>query len=499
VAPAVLAVFLQIHQLTLHDALKGATFTADGTNLGSALLLSSGRLPYDNFVLAQPPGMSILMLPFAWGAHAASTNGALSGARILTAIVAVLNVLLVGLVTRHRGFAGSILAGVAFALYPFAFHATASALLEPYLLFFCLLGLVLAFPNGELADGGRLIVAGAVLGFAITIKPWAVIPAVAVLICASVRWRSCLKRFAGGLLGGVIVPFLFFLVAAPGAFWHDVVVAELRSSATGKAASGGARLAQLFGLGAPIGIANGRLAAIAIVIVLGAGALILTIARLKLSLTLDWVIIGTAGALIAVAFIPSSVPLGYGYFVAGFVAVVAGMIVGNLLSLISALRLGEGVSVTAAAGGSVLCVAIAVGLIALAVPKETRYERTWFLHNGINPALAVDRVVPTGVCALSDDPSVLIVADRLLGQPSGCPDVVDPAGVARAAGSGVHERAALTATWEQWMNESPFVLLNTRTGGIPWTPALRAYFRRHFALASRGTVDIYTAKSSALP
>jgi len=499
VAPAVLAIFLQIHQLTLHDALKGATFTGDGTNLGSALLLSSGRLPYDNFVLAQPPGMSILMIPFAWGAHAASTNGALSGARILTAVVSVLNVLLVGLVTRHRGFAGSILAGVAFAIYPFAFHATASVLLEPYLLFFCLVGLVLAFPDGELASGGRLIAAGVLLGYAITIKPWAVIPAAAVLVCASLRWREALKRFGFGLLGGVVVPCLFFFVAAPGPFWHDVVVAELNGGSATNAASGGARLAELFGFGAPIGIVDGRLAAIAVLIVLGAGAIILTLARLQLSLMLDWVILGTAGALIIVAFIPRSVPLGYGYFVAGFVAVVFGMVVGNLLSLLSALPLGEGVSVTAAGGGSVICVAIGVGLIALAVPKETRYEQSWFLHNGINPAVAIDRVVPTGVCALSDDPSVLIVADRLLGQPSGCPDVVDPAGVVRAAGTGVGASAALTTTWEQWMNESPFVLLNTRTGGIPWTPQLRRYFEHNFALASRGTVDIYTAKNSSLP
>jgi len=495
----VLAIFHDVHQLTLHYALKGATFTADGTNVGSALLLTAGHLPYDNFVLTQPPGMTILMLPFAWAAHATSTNGAFSAARIVTAVVSVLDVLLVGFVARHRGFAGSIVAGVAFTIYPFAFQSTASAFLEPYLVFFCLAGLLLAFRGGELADGGRLVTAGVLFGYAITIKPWAIVPAAAVMFCASLRWREALGRFAAGVAGGIVVPCIIFFLAAPGAFWRNVVVAELGGGSTVAAPSGGSRLAQLLGLGAPVGISNGRGLAIVVTIVLAVLVVVLTITRIQLILTLDWVVLFTTFVLIVIAFIPSGIPAGYGYFVAAWVAIVVGMVVGNILSLVSALPIGEGVGVTAAAGGGLLFVAIAIGLIAFAVPKEANYERGWFDRNGIDPTPAVDRVVPSGACVLSNDPSVLIVSGRLLGQPAGCPIVIDPAGVTRLAGSSPADRQALATSWEQWMNGAHFVILNPRTGGIPFNHGLSSYFSHNFALAEQSSVDVYASKVAALP
>lgn len=493
-APMVLAIFLDAHQLTLHNALKGATFTADGTNLGSALLLSAGRLPYNNFVLTQPPGMSILMLPFAWAAHAASSNGTFTAARIVTAVFAVADVLLVGLVARQRGFAGSIIAGATFALYPFAFHATASAFLEPYLLFFCLFGLYLAFPNGELAEGRRLVTAGVLLGFAITIKPWAVVPAAAVLICSGVRWKEVFARFGAGVLGGVVVPCLFFFVAAPGPFWHDVVVAELGGGTSASAAPSAAnRLATLLGIGPPIGIHDGRGLAVGITVVLVLATGLLTLARLKLSLMLDWAIIGTTVVLFIIAFIPHSIPVTYGYFVAAFVAVVLGIAVGNLLSLISSI--GTGVGVSAAAGGSIVLVAVAVGLIALVAPKETHYEHAYFAAHGLDPMAHVDSAVPQGLCAISNDPTVLIVSDRLLGQPSSCPAIIDPAGILQASGlSGKAAQAFLVTTWEQAMNSSRYLVINTDASSTPWAPQLNRFIRRNFTLASHGRVEIYSAK-----
>ncbi|MGH9303956.1 MAG: hypothetical protein ACRDZ5_06010, partial [Acidimicrobiales bacterium] len=188
--PLVLGIFLLAHQLTLHEVITGVTFQSDGTNLGSALALTNGQLPYDNFALAQPPGMTILMLPFAGIAHAFSSAVAFGAARVVTALVAAADVFLVAFIARQHGIASSAIAGVLFALYPFAFFATGSALFPPYLLFGCLVGVLLAFDEGEFATGARLVVAGLFFGYAVVIKPWAIVPAIVLLGCALVAKRA---------------------------------------------------------------------------------------------------------------------------------------------------------------------------------------------------------------------------------------------------------------------------------------------------------------------
>ena len=62
-------------------------------------------------------------------------------------------------------------------MFPMAVAADKTLMLEPYLLLFCLLGMVTLFKGDELAGGRRLLAAGVVLGFACTLKLWAVLPA----------------------------------------------------------------------------------------------------------------------------------------------------------------------------------------------------------------------------------------------------------------------------------------------------------------------------------
>ncbi|HKH87289.1 MAG TPA: glycosyltransferase 87 family protein, partial [Acidimicrobiales bacterium] len=307
IPPAVLGVFLLVHQLTLHDALGGVTFQRAGTNLASAIALSRGQLPYHDFVLTQPPGMSILLLPFAWLSHGGNAASAMSSARVVTALVSILDIFLVGLTARRHGIASSFIAGVLFATFPFSFFSTASFMLEPYLVLFCLLAYWAAFQQGELVGGGRLILAGALIGFAISIKPWAIVPAIVLLICATAQWRQALARVIGGLVMGVGVPCILFFAAAPGAFWTDVVKSELGGGGHTNGSLNN-RLGELLGLGAPLGLTNPGGLAVAIAVAIALLVVIAAVSRASMATTQDWAILGTAIGLVAIGLLASHIP-----------------------------------------------------------------------------------------------------------------------------------------------------------------------------------------------
>ena len=60
-----LAIGLRLYQLTRPQYLLGVTEYDDGTDFGSAILLVHGYLPYRDFIIVQPPGITLLMAPVA--------------------------------------------------------------------------------------------------------------------------------------------------------------------------------------------------------------------------------------------------------------------------------------------------------------------------------------------------------------------------------------------------------------------------------------------------
>lgn len=494
--PTVLGIFLIIHELTLHDVLGGVTLQQGGVNFASAVALSKGQLPYDNFILTEPPGMSILLLPFAWAAH---TNGttALDAARGLTAVVAVIDVFLVAYIARFHGIASTIIAGVLFATFPNAFYATASVMLEPYLLLFCLLAFQAAFKEGQLASGGRLVLAGALVGIAVAIKPWAIVPAIALLVCAGLNWRRALGRVLGGLVIGVGVPCIMFLLASPGAFLRDVVGAEL---STGRGAAGSTglqpRIAEILGLGSPLGISHPDGLALGIGILLVVVILVATVSRASTATMLDWALLATAVALVAVAVVPQQLPPAYTYFFAGFGAIVVGNSVGSLLSVISSISVGSGdVTSTVASGMTIVCVAAMVAVVSVGVPKETDFWRSYFLQHGTNPSAVIDALVPKGACVVSNNPEALIVADRFANLPSFCPYVVDPGGIRTVAGSA----AASNALWKELLSQARYLVIAPGRDEPLASTQLQRFVSARFSILHDASYQIYLNNSTATP
>ncbi|MBV9838359.1 MAG: DUF2029 domain-containing protein, partial [Solirubrobacterales bacterium] len=220
---------LRLYQLARPGYLFGVTDYDDGVDFGSAVRLVSGAVPYRDFALVQPPGITVLMAPVALLAKASGTQTAFAVARILTACAGAASVLLGGLLVRHRGLLATTVACGVLAVFPAGIVAAHTVLLEPWLVFFCLLGALAAFDRDQLATRtSRLFWGGAAFGVAGAIKVWAIFP---VLVILALCWRLRGRRAASVYLGGVVAAsglvVLPFVALAPTAFYHSVIVAQL--------------------------------------------------------------------------------------------------------------------------------------------------------------------------------------------------------------------------------------------------------------------------------
>src|SRR5262249_53990622 len=64
---------LRLYQLSRPGYLLGIIEYDDGTDFGSAVRLINGALPYRDFIMVQPPGITLLMAPVALATKAAGT------------------------------------------------------------------------------------------------------------------------------------------------------------------------------------------------------------------------------------------------------------------------------------------------------------------------------------------------------------------------------------------------------------------------------------------
>ena len=235
---ALLGLGLRIFQLTRPGYLAGFTQYDDGVYIGNALRLVDGVIPYRDFAMVQPPGSMLLMVPAALGGKAFGSVWALGASRVLTVAADTANVVLVGLLVRHRGPLAAGLASGIYAVYPAVLTASASLFLEPWLNLFCLLGAVLVFDRDQIRGAGSragsaMFWAGACFGFGAAIKIWAAVPAlVAWVLC--VLARRAQLRFPAGFVAGIAVPCVPFLILAPSGFGRTVFLSELVQATHGR-------------------------------------------------------------------------------------------------------------------------------------------------------------------------------------------------------------------------------------------------------------------------
>jgi 4-amino-4-deoxy-L-arabinose transferase-like glycosyltransferase len=203
----------------------------DGVYVAVATRLVHGVLPYRDFVYLHPPGMAYLMAPSAAIGIVGGSDWSLIIARIVTVIVTAANAVLVALLVRPLGKAAMAVSGFALALWPYAVFVDGKIELEPYLVFFALLGAVFLFSDKEQTTR-RLFGGGFLLGSAFVVKVWGALPIAAALLVWLPQWRSRARPIVAGMVSSILGLCLPFLVVAPRAFAHDVILAQLHRQNT---------------------------------------------------------------------------------------------------------------------------------------------------------------------------------------------------------------------------------------------------------------------------
>lgn len=504
-----LGAFLRFYQLTRPGYLLGAGGYDDGVDFGNALRLVSGVIPYRDFVSVQPPGMTVLIAPVAALAKVTGTAWGLGIARLLTAGADTACVALLGLIVRHRGLAAAGVASGIYAIYPDALIAARTFMLEPWLNLFCLIGLLLVLgnpgpgparneggsfpsprsgpgsfrsPQNAMAEGWRLALGGAVFGFAVAVKLWAVAPLALLILLAARDWRR-LATLSAGAVAGLAIPVLPFLVLAPGTMMRDVVISQYVRSGLQHAAPL-PRLTDLTGItallpGAPAGLT------IAVLIVAGAAIAAGYIAARRLPADADrpasrqamldlYALLGLLVVLVMLLWSTSYHPH-YGAFAGPFIALAVALPIGMLFPV--------------APSGDRMVPALVVGLVAAVAVLSAgtrQFARETSLHGPADLAAQADRQIPSGACVFTNDVSFTIGANRFFSAAPGCPVMIDSFGTLLAMTDGHwaspsrQQVDAVNALVRSSLSRASYAWIEP--GQIDWTRELRGYFDGNFRL-----------------
>ena len=205
----------------------------DGVYYAAARLLLDSYLPYSDFSIVHPPGVSLVLLPAAvFGYLLGDPIGMVAG-RVEMQLVVALNIVLVyrlaallpgDPVTRSRR---ALVAAALYAVMPNAIVAGQTILLEPLATCASLTAVWFLLRHDQptrfdLVTCGMFLVAG------VSLKLFAL--AYVVVVVGYLLWTrrpGWLLPLAGGGLLAMAVVIAPFVVSAPARAWHDVVVTQL--------------------------------------------------------------------------------------------------------------------------------------------------------------------------------------------------------------------------------------------------------------------------------
>jgi hypothetical protein len=496
--PVGVALAICVYQLTLPDVLFGIhSFSGigydDGVYLGAAVRFVNGVLPYRDFVFLQPPGSVLLFSPIALVGRIVGTRDALAIARCLTLGVTALNVLLVTRLLRSRGPVAMLTAGLALACFPIAVAADHSLLLEPYLVLFLLLGVLLLFKDGSFASPPRVIAAGVALGFAGAIKIWAVAIVIAALLVCLPRSKKVAMRLVLGVALGFVLPSIAFFAAAPSRFVHDVVVAQLSRGTSGlDGLSILQRVSQISGVTGIPGVTPTT--GLALAIALGFSAFVVVVfgldyRRLK---RLDAFLLVASIMALAEMFSSPEFYDHYAYFPAAFLVLLlgAGAEHTSVLLVRLARALPSNRRRSLRKGIQALPAVVAIVVAAVVIPETVSYART-YLAPSSDTALIIDQTIPAGACVVSDEAILLVDANRFESSDPDCPVLVDPFGMWIAYDKGQPPPVAppfpadFVSVWKGAMSRASWVVLSIpESDYIPWSPSLLSWFNKNFVFVT---------------
>ncbi len=484
---------LRGYQLSLPGHLFGITEYDDGVYFGAALRLIGGFVPYKDYVLVQPPGIAVLLSPIALLAKAIGTANGLAVARVFTVAVAGANVALVGLLVRSRGKTAITVACGVMAVYPQGIASSQTVLLEPYLNFFCLLALVFCFRSFHFRGSrSAIFVGGIFFGVAGSVKAWAIIPVVVVVILAFVESRASGIGNPFTLILGTGTGFAAFtspfIALAPREFFHQVVAVQL-SRVPGQRVGIETRLSDLTGAG-PLVWLFGHLSLV--VVVLSLTLVLLFVAALMRVIWRGTTLSVFAVATTALVFLALMWPNDFYYHYAAFEAPFLALTLAVAVSSSAGDRWGE-----LRDGRESVAFPVAAAMLSLFVVLQVAYESV--APAAPLPEKMADLVIPKGACVVSDQVSLLIASNRFYSTSADCPRLLDPFGTAlslsggRTVDGGAAQTAGVVSYWLSALNRAQYLWLTPQNARrVPWTAVTRSYFNGHFKSVSASGSELGT-------
>lgn len=188
-----------------------------------------GWRPYSGFLLLHPPGIMLLLSPFAALGSVTSDSTGMAVARFAVILLGTLNAILVTWIARRFGLVAAVAGGFFYALWAPVVVLENQTRLEPFgntCVLLALLGLLRR--RAQPVSGRVQVLAGAALGAGATVKIWGVLPLLVVLgwQLLDCGWRSVLKVAAGAVAAVTAICLPFFLMA-PDAMFRMVVTDQL--------------------------------------------------------------------------------------------------------------------------------------------------------------------------------------------------------------------------------------------------------------------------------
>jgi alpha-1,2-mannosyltransferase len=493
-----LALGLRFYQLSRPGYLLGVNEYDDGNYFGSAVRLINGSLPYRDFLIVQPPGITLLMIPAALISKATGTAWGMGIGRILTVLAGAAGVTLAGLLVRHRGVLATIIVCGISAVYPDSIQAAKTVLVEPWLVLFCLIGALALFERDHLTRSGRRIFwGGAAIGFGGAVEPWAIFPVIVLALLFILPphlsgWTRRLGLYVGGVAAGFFIPVLPFAALAPRKFYEATIVAQIGGRAGATRVALWPRLQDMTGLSDLTHPTHGIDSVAAILIagfVLGGLGLGILLTR-RLPPALDLFAVGSAALVVAAFLWAVQFHYHFGAFLAPFLAMAIGL---------TASRLTPGETRPASAGDWSMPVVLrwaAAAAAALAIVIMAGYQYGWERGQVAKLPLSVtaraQRLIPPGACLLADEMSFAVMTNRLTSDVPGCSLLLDATGTnyalshGRDPETGAARYPALDAVWTYAFDHAQYVWLSgLNKHRVAWTPQLTSYFDSHFVRIMR--------------
>ena len=177
--PGLVGIFALAFGVRLAGVLRGAGLHGlgnydDGVHFAAALGLVNGLLPYRDFLLLHPPGVVVVLAPFAALSWLIGEPDAVAVGRLAWMLLGGFNAVLCALVLRPLSRVAGLIAGLCYAFTLGAVYVEHTMLLEApattVLLGALVVTRLLGAPDGIVTR--HYVTAGVLLGFSPVLKIW---------------------------------------------------------------------------------------------------------------------------------------------------------------------------------------------------------------------------------------------------------------------------------------------------------------------------------------